>query len=103
MLATDPGADRFRKAFVLGLTAAISVAFFATIRAFLMALLLAAVLAGICRPLHRRLIQLLRGRASVAAALTILFLSPVRARVPSVPRFVTPDTKRSRSRDHGRP
>jgi predicted PurR-regulated permease PerM len=74
MTATDLGADRFRKGFVLGLTAAISVAFFATIRAFLMALLLAAVLAGICRPLYRRLVQLFRGRTSIAAAVTILLV-----------------------------
>jgi predicted PurR-regulated permease PerM len=74
MTAMDLGADRFRKAFVLGLAAAISLAFFATIRVFLMALLLAAVLAGILSPLQRRLVPLLRGRASVAAALTILLV-----------------------------
>jgi predicted PurR-regulated permease PerM len=71
------GADRFRKAFVLGLTAAISVAFVATIRPFLMALLLAAVLAGICRPLHRGITQLLRGRDGVAAIVTILLVVAV--------------------------
>jgi predicted PurR-regulated permease PerM len=74
MSATELGADRFRKAFVLILTAAISVAFVATIRSFLMALLLAAVVAGICRPLHRWLAQLLRGRTGLAAALTILLV-----------------------------
>ena len=74
MTPTDLGADRFRKAFVLALTAAITVVFLATIRDFLMALLLAAVLAGLCRPLHRRLAQLLRGRAGAAAAVTILLV-----------------------------
>jgi predicted PurR-regulated permease PerM len=74
MSSIDVGADRFRKAFVLALTAAISVAFLATVRSFLMALLLAAVLSGICRPLHRRLIRLLRGREGLAAAVTILFV-----------------------------
>jgi predicted PurR-regulated permease PerM len=74
MSAPELGADRFRKAFVLILTAAISVAFLATIQAFLMALLLAAVLAGICRPLHRGLARLLRGRTSMAAAVTILLV-----------------------------
>ena len=49
MTPTDLGADRFRKAFVLALTAAITIVFLATIRDFLMALLLAAVLAGLCR------------------------------------------------------
>lgn len=71
---TELGADRFRKAFVLLLTASISVAFVATIRSFLMALLLAAILAGICRPLHRGLSALLRGRESVAALVTILLV-----------------------------
>jgi predicted PurR-regulated permease PerM len=74
MTDAELAADRFRKAFVLVLTAAISVAFLATIRAFLMALLLAAVLAGICRPLYRRLVQLVRGRSSVAALVTILLV-----------------------------
>lgn len=68
------GADRFRKAFVLALTAAISVAFFSTIRSFLMALLLAAILAGISRPLYRGLAKLMRGRESLAALVTILLV-----------------------------
>jgi predicted PurR-regulated permease PerM len=74
MDAAELAADRFRKAFVLILTAAISLAFVETIRAFLMALLLAAVLAGICRPLYRRLTKLLRGRASLGAFVTILLV-----------------------------
>ena len=74
MNSAELGADRFRKAFVLVLTAAISVAFFATIRGFLMALLLAAILAGICRPLYRGLARLLRGRDSLAALVTILLV-----------------------------
>ena len=74
MTPTDFGADRFRKAFVLALTAAISIVFLATIRDFLMALLIAALLSGICRPLHRLLTQLLRNRPGMAAAVTILFV-----------------------------
>lgn len=74
MTPTDQGADLFRKGFVLALTTAITIAFVATIRDFLMALLLAAVLAGICRPLHRRLTRLLRGRTGAAAALAILLV-----------------------------
>jgi len=74
MTDAELAADRFRKAFVLVLTAAISVAFVATIRFFLMALLVAAVLAGICRPLYRRLAQFLRGRTSIAALVTILLV-----------------------------
>jgi len=74
MDAAELAADRFRKTFVLVLTAAISVAFLATIRDFLMALLLAAVLAGICRPLHRMLSTLLRGRESLGALVTILLV-----------------------------
>jgi len=74
MSPAELGADRFRKAFVLALTAAITVVFLATIRSFLMALLLAAILAGICRPLHRVLTKLLRGRDSVGALVTILLV-----------------------------
>ena len=74
MNPAELASDRFRKAFVLVLTAAISVAFLATIRSFLMALLLAAVLAGTCRPLHRGLTKLLRGRDSIAALVTILLV-----------------------------
>ena len=74
MTPADPGADRFRKGFVLLLAAAISIAFYATIQSFLMALLLAAALAGLCRPLHRRLTRWLRGREGAAAGLTILLV-----------------------------
>jgi len=74
MDAAELAADRFRKGFVLVLTAATSVAFLATIRDFLMALLLAAVVAGICRPLHRMLATLLRGRESLSAFVTVLLV-----------------------------
>jgi len=74
MTPNELGADRFRKAFVLALTAAISLVFLATIQGFLMALLLAAVLSGICRPLHRVLTQILGGRAGAAAAVAILLV-----------------------------
>lgn len=74
MDAAELAADRFRKAFVLILTAGISLAFLATIRTFLMALLLAAVLSGICRPLHRWLSSLLRGWEGISALVTLLFV-----------------------------
>jgi len=77
MTDSELEADRFRKAFVLGLTAAISVVFVATIRPFLMALLLAAVLAGLCRPLHRAITQIFRGRTGLAAVVTIALVIAV--------------------------
>jgi predicted PurR-regulated permease PerM len=50
------GTDRFGKAYVLLLVAAISVVFLAMIWSFLQALLLAAILAGMVRPVYRRFV-----------------------------------------------
>jgi predicted PurR-regulated permease PerM len=68
-------ARRFRGAFVLLLALAVTAAFLLTIQGFLMALLMAAVLTGLCRPVHRRLLRLLRGRESLSAVLTVLGLT----------------------------
>ncbi len=67
-------ANRFQQAFLLLLVVAISAAFLATIRGFLMAMLLAAMLAGLCQPIHRRLLGWLRGVRAAAALLTVLGL-----------------------------
>jgi predicted PurR-regulated permease PerM len=67
-------ADRFHKAFLLLLLVAISAAFLAVIRDFLISLLLAAILAGMCQPIHRRLVGWLGGRRGAAASLTVLGL-----------------------------
>ena len=64
--------DRFRKAFVLALTIAYSVMFFAMIWGFLQALLLAVVFSGILYPLYVRLNTLLKERNTLASMLTLL-------------------------------
>jgi predicted PurR-regulated permease PerM len=64
----------FRSAFVLILVLAVSAAFLAVIWPFLIPLLLGALLAGLCGPLYRRVTQLLGGRRSLAAALTLVIL-----------------------------
>ncbi|HEV7405794.1 MAG TPA: AI-2E family transporter [Chthoniobacteraceae bacterium] len=68
-----PGRD-FRAAFVLVLVVGISVLFLAVAWPFLQSLLIGAILAGLCRPLYRWLVKLLRGRKSLASALTLLIL-----------------------------
>jgi predicted PurR-regulated permease PerM len=67
-------ADRFHKAFLLLLVVAISAVFLAMIRGFLLALLMAAILAGLCQPVHRRLLAWLGGRRAAASLLTVFGL-----------------------------
>lgn len=71
---TAPRDDRFRKAFLLLLVVAISAAFVALIRAFLLTILLAAIFSGVCHPVFVRLRDRLRGRAGAASLITVLVL-----------------------------
>jgi predicted PurR-regulated permease PerM len=66
--------ERFRKTFLLGLVAVISIAFVLMIRPFVTPLLLAAIFTGLSFPLQRRLTGLLGGRGALAAAITIALL-----------------------------
>ena len=63
-----------RTAFVLLLVLVVSVAFFAVAWPFLKPLLVGALLAGLSRPLYRWVVGLVRGRRSLAAALTLVIL-----------------------------
>jgi predicted PurR-regulated permease PerM len=65
---------RFRQAFLLLLVTAISAAFVAMIRAFLLTILLAAIFAGLSYPVYQWLLRWLRGRAALAAILTLVLL-----------------------------
>lgn len=65
---------RFRTAFVLILVLVISALFAAVAWPFLQTLLIAAMLAGLCHPLYRWLVRLLRGRESLASLATLLIL-----------------------------
>lgn len=67
--------DRFRKGFVLALTIAYAIAFFAMISGFFEALLLAAVFSGIVYPLYRWLQGRVGGRNTLASLLTLLIVS----------------------------
>ena len=64
--------SKFRTAFVLLLVAAVSALFLAVTWPFLKPLLLGAMFAGLSQPLYRWLVRLLRGRKSLAAALTLV-------------------------------
>lgn len=66
--------DRFRKGFLLLLLAAITFAFLAMIRGFLMTIVVAAIFAGLAHPLNRRLEGLFRGRRVLAALVTMTIL-----------------------------
>jgi predicted PurR-regulated permease PerM len=62
---------RFRNAFLLLLVAAISVAFVAMIRQFLVTLLLAAIFTGLSYPVYQWLLARLGGRRPLAAIATL--------------------------------
>ena len=64
---------RFRQAFLLLLVTAISVAFVAMIRAFIVTILLAAIFTGLSRPLYKWLLARL-GRQALAAVATLALL-----------------------------
>jgi predicted PurR-regulated permease PerM len=66
--------DRFRKAFLILLVVAISVAFVAMIRIFILTILLAAIFAAVARPLYLRLQRRLRGNRPLASIATIVLL-----------------------------
>jgi predicted PurR-regulated permease PerM len=65
---------RFRQAFLLLLVTALSVAFIAMIRDFVLTILLAAIFAGLSYPVYRGMLDLLRGRTAVAAIATLVLL-----------------------------
>ena len=74
MERTDLSGNKFRTAFVLFLVIAVTALFLAVTWPFLKPLLLGAMLAGLSRPLYHWIKRLLRGRASLAAILTLLIL-----------------------------
>jgi len=65
---------RFRQAFLLLLVTAISAAFVAMIRSFLLTILLAAIFAGLSYPVYEWILGRLRGRKALAAVATLLLL-----------------------------
>jgi predicted PurR-regulated permease PerM len=65
---------RFRQAFLLLLVTAISAAFVAMIRTFLVTILLAAIFTGLSYPLYERILGGVGGRRALAAIATLLLL-----------------------------
>ena len=65
---------RFRRTFLLVLVAAISIAFVAMIREFLLTILLAAIFTGVSYPAYEWFLRGFRGRSALAAIATILVL-----------------------------
>ncbi len=65
---------RFRQAFLLLLVTAISAAFVAMIRAFLLTILLAAIFAGLSYPVYEWVLRRVRGRQALAAIATLVLL-----------------------------
>ena len=63
---------KWRGAFLLLLAIVISALFFRMIQGFVLALLLAAILAGLANPMYQRVLRVLKGRKSAAAAVTLL-------------------------------
>jgi predicted PurR-regulated permease PerM len=64
----------FRQAFLVLLVVAISAAFVAMIRAFLLTILLAAIFSGLSYPAYRWLLERFRGREAPAAIATLVLL-----------------------------
>ncbi|MGH9348269.1 MAG: AI-2E family transporter [Vicinamibacterales bacterium] len=65
---------RFRQAFLLLLVTAISAAFVAMIRAFVVTILLAAIFTGLSYPVYQWLLARLGGRRALAAVATLVLL-----------------------------
>jgi predicted PurR-regulated permease PerM len=65
---------RFRQAFLLLMVTALSVAFVAMIRDFVLTILLAAIFAGLSYPVYKGMLDLVRGRAALAAIATLVLL-----------------------------
>src|SRR4029453_19374316 len=70
---------RFRQAFLLLLVTAISAAFVAMIRAFLLTILLAAIFAGLSYPVYEWILVRIRSKALAAIATLLLLLVLVMA------------------------
>ncbi len=65
---------RFRHAFLVLLVVAISIAFVAMIRAFLLTILLAAIFTGLSYPMYLWFVRTFRNRSALAAIATLLVL-----------------------------
>jgi predicted PurR-regulated permease PerM len=67
-------ATSFRNAFLILLVVAVSAAFVAMVRTFLLTILTAALFTAVAYPVYQRMVRLLRGRERLAAVATLLLL-----------------------------
>ena len=65
---------QFRKAFLLVMVGAVSIAFLAMLQSFLLTILVAAIFSGLAYPIYVRLLPRLRGHRPLASALTLLLV-----------------------------
>jgi predicted PurR-regulated permease PerM len=73
MMTTMPThRSRFRKAFLLVLIAAVSVAFIWMVQGFLLTILMAAIFSGLLYPVYARLVRVFGGRTSLASAVALV-------------------------------
>ena len=66
--------DSYRRSFLAILVVVVTVAFIAVMKNFLVTIMLAGVFTAIVHPAHRRVLRFFRGRAKLAAAVTMLLL-----------------------------
>src|SRR5262245_40142083 len=66
--------DRFRKAFLLVLVIAVTVAFVAMLRPFLTTILIAAIFSGLVHPLYARLRDIFKGNQPLASGVALLLV-----------------------------
>lgn len=69
-----PGPDPLRRTALVLVAALITLLFLGMIRSFLIPLFMAAIVAELCRPLFRRIRNMLGGRRNPAAAATVLLI-----------------------------
>ncbi len=63
--------DRYQRAFLLVLVAAISMAFFSMVRSFVLTVFMAGIFAGLLTPFYLRLVRVFRGHRGVASGATV--------------------------------
>ena len=66
--------SQFRRAFLLLVVGAVTAAFLAMLRSFLLTILVAAIFAGLSYPLYARVLRAVRGHRPLASAVTLLLM-----------------------------
>lgn len=69
--------ETYRKSFLALLVIAVTVAFFAVTKSFLLTILLAAIFSALLYPFYRRVLRLFRGRAALASAGTLILTAAI--------------------------